>query len=687
MDPRGVTATVGQENGQRPAGIRLAARRCPRAWGFGARTTSLLVVSALFSAAVVPFSTAMEAGDLGRVLVLAPGPNGRLGSVEASDFAEGLSDPGGRLTIADVTSGALADRFAPGAVFAQPARLRNGAVWVRLRLHSELGEDHVWWLDPGSWGVAELFVPTGDGFVVSRSGAFVPPSQRSAPEVDLRLDTLKLSIPKGPRDVTVFLRLQDELSLARERQVVARLFPELEPSWRRPGRGFVFLQAVTLGVLLALGLYHVVLFARLRERVYLLFGLSVLGRAVLVAADSRVLLEFVWPGAGRWDCAFRLFQGPLWIVPFFLFFMAFLSTKEDSARLHRLLGLLLIPAILEPLLTWLRPAWYGPVLSGQYIVWAIVPIGVALGALRRHSQEAAIFLAANLVMLGYSISFTLNLTGVGVTLPLWGYFVGEIASATLFSIAVAAHIRRLRREKESAREEGASAELLLKRRELEGVLLAGELGEARLQVLRNQIQPHFLFNTLNSVSALMHLDVAEAERKLALLADLLRSALAEHGGNEVPLGDEIDFVSRYLEIEQTRFPRRLSVVWDTEPASLDALVPHLILQPLVENAVRHGIAPRSGPGTVRVRSRIEEGMLILEVRDDGVGLSRRIPGREGVGLSNTRARLKHLYGAAASLVVGEAASGGFVATVTLPLRRFERSVGNSAVSGAGAGAS
>ncbi len=676
---------MGQQRGRRLAGIRPAARRHLCAWGFGVLTAFQLVVSAVCSEAGEPRPTATQAGNPGRVLVLAPGRSGRFERVEVSDFAELLSDPGGRLTLADVTSGDLASRFAPGAEFIQPAGLRSGTVWVRLRLHSELAADHVWWLDPGSWGVAELFVPVGDGFTVARSGAFVPPGQRSAPEVDLRLSTLKLSIPKGPQDVTVLLRLQTELSLARDRQVVARLFPELEPDWRRPGRGFVFLQAVTLGVLLALGLYHVVLFVRLRERVYLLFGLSVLGRAVLVAADSRILLEFVWPGSGRWDYAFRLFQGPVWVVPFFLFFMAFLSTKEDSPQLHRLLGMLLVPASLEPLLTWLRPAWYGPVLSGQYIAWAIVPIGVALGALRRHRQEAAIFLAANLVMLGYSISFTLNLTGVGVTLPLWGYFVGEIASATLFSIAVAAHIRRLRREKESARLEEASAELLLKRRELESVLLAGELGEARLQVLRNQIQPHFLFNTLNSISALMHLDVAEAERKLALLADLLRSALAEHGGNEVPLGEEIDFVSRYLEIEQTRFPKRLSVVWDTEPACLDALVPHLILQPLVENAVRHGIAPRSGPGTVRVRSRIEEGKLILEVRDDGVGLSGRVPGREGVGLSNTRARLKHLHGAAASLVVGEAAGGGFVATVTLPLRRSERLADGWAVRGAGVG--
>jgi LytS/YehU family sensor histidine kinase len=219
---------------------------------------------------------------------------------------------------------------------------------------------------------------------------------------------------------------------------------------------------------------------------------------------------------------------------------------------------------------------------------------------------------------------------------------------------------------------------LLKRRELETVLLRGELSEVRLKVLRNQLQPHFLFNTLNSISALMHLDVAEAEHKLRLLADLLRSALVERNGNEVRLRDEVDFVARYLEIEKTRFPQRLSVVWETAPDTFDALVPHLVLQPLAENAVRHGIAPRSRRGTVRIRSWREDDTLHLEVCDDGVGPTTRSSPREGVGLSNTRARLFHLYGEGGQLHLGEAEGGGFLASVTLPFHTVEKSGGAQA---------
>jgi hypothetical protein len=607
-----------------------------------------------------------------RLVDLGPGPNGELrgaGLYEASDL---LLDPEGKLTILDVSTEEIGRHFVRNQSYFKPLDVKNGTVWVRFRLRSDLPADHVWWLYPRYWGVAELYLPERGGFSVSRSGAFVAPYERSAPEANLRLYFLKLPVPAGPQEITAYLRLHADLYLGPDRAVIPSLQPELKSGWRRPESGAVFLQAVTLGVLLALGLYHVVLFVRVRERCYLLFGLALLGRGLLVAADSRVLLEFVWPDAPRWDFTFRLFQGPLWVVPFFLFFTAFLGTRAVTPRLHRVLNLLLIPSLAEPLLTWLRPSWYGPVLNAQYLVWAIVPILVALGALRRHSKEALIFLAANPIMLAYSISQALNQTGLRVDLPLWGGLVGEMAAAVLFSVAVAEHIRRLRRERERARREEAQSELMLKRRELETVLLRGELSEVRLKVLRNQLQPHFLFNTLNSISALMHLDVAEAEHKLRLLSDLLRSALVERNGNEVRLRDEVDFVARYLEIEKTRFPQRLAVVWQTASNTLDALVPHLVLQPLAENAVRHGIAPRSRRGTVTIRSWRQDDTLHLEVSDDGVGPTSRSGTREGVGLSNTRARLFHLYGDGGQLQLGEAQGGGFVASVTLPFHMVEK---------------
>ena len=135
------------------------------------------------------------------------------------------------------------------------------------------------------------------------------------------------------------------------------------------------------------------------------------------------------------------------------------------------------------------------------------------------------------------------------------------------------------------------------------------LVEARLQTLQRQLQPHFLFNTLNTISALMHRDVEAADAMIARLSDLLRMSLQMVGVQEVPLTQELDFLSKYLEIEQTRFRDRLTVVFDVQPDTFDALVPNLILQPLVENAIKHGIGPRPSPGTITIRSRRVGGLL------------------------------------------------------------------------------
>ncbi len=178
-------------------------------------------------------------------------------------------------------------------------------------------------------------------------------------------------------------------------------------------------------------------------------------------------------------------------------------------------------------------------------------------------------------------------------------------------------------------------------RELRSAQLETRLIEAQLQALQRQLQPHFLFNTLNTISALMHRDVEAADATIARLSDLLRMSLQQVGVQEVPLKDELDFLSKYLEIEQTRFRDRLTVVFDIHPDTLDALVPNLLLQPLVENAIKHGIGPRPTPGQIAVRARRAGAMLEVDVQDNGVGLSaaRLTDFNRGVGLSNTRSRL------------------------------------------------
>ena len=184
-------------------------------------------------------------------------------------------------------------------------------------------------------------------------------------------------------------------------------------------------------------------------------------------------------------------------------------------------------------------------------------------------------------------------------------------------------------------------------RELRASQLETRLVEAQLAALQQQLQPHFLFNTLHAVSALMHKDVDAADRTLMQLSDLLRLTLDSIGQQEIRLKSELEFLSKYLEIEQTRFADRLVVRFDIQPDTLDALVPNLILQPLVENAIKHGVARKVGAGHICITARHDADKLWMEVRDDGVGLSEEgwLALEKGIGVSTTRARLSHLFGA------------------------------------------
>src|SRR5688500_3483723 len=206
-------------------------------------------------------------------------------------------------------------------------------------------------------------------------------------------------------------------------------------------------------------------------------------------------------------------------------------------------------------------------------------------------------------------------------------------------------------------------------KELSSAQLETRLVEARLHTLQRQMQPHFLFNTLNTISALMHRDVEAADAMIARLSDLLRMSLQRVGVQEVPLKEELDFLSKYLEIEQTRFRDRLTVVFDVQSDTLHALVPNLLLQPLVENAIKHGIGPRPTPGQIAVRARRSGAMLELDVQDNGVGLSaaRLTDFNRGVGLSNTRSRLDHLYGSLHRFEFRQPAEGGLLVCIAIPM--------------------
>ncbi len=210
-----------------------------------------------------------------------------------------------------------------------------------------------------------------------------------------------------------------------------------------------------------------------------------------------------------------------------------------------------------------------------------------------------------------------------------------------------------------------------KERALHATQLAEQLQKARLAALEAQVRPHFLFNALNTVAMLIRTDRrAEAVETTAALGDLLRRSLAHSDEVEVPLARELEFVRQYLALERLRMPDRLKPEIDVEAGALRALVPNLILQPLLENAVRHGIGGASTAGSVRVLARVQGGHLSIAVEDDGPGFA-ALPPREGLGLANVRKRLRELVAGgstAPALEFGNGAQGGARVSLWLPLR-------------------
>ncbi len=271
------------------------------------------------------------------------------------------------------------------------------------------------------------------------------------------------------------------------------------------------------------------------------------------------------------------------------------------------------------------------------------------------ATHAGLALALSLVdgLWGWLAIGWLGANRSALSLPLW--CLGRLDQSLFLYLSLAGGALVLRRRRE------------LDALALRGARLEGRLLGARLHVLALQLQPHFLFNTLNAVSELVHRDAATAAGLIRRLRTLLDRSMADDTGQEIPLREEVDLLEAYAEIQRVRFAGALTVEVTIDPALLDLVVPRLVLQPLVENAIRHGTSQRAAAGRVAVRGRRQGALLVLEVENDGRGL---IPGpvREGVGLGNTRARLHELYGADARLELGTAPRGPTLARIELPLR-------------------
>lgn len=307
--------------------------------------------------------------------------------------------------------------------------------------------------------------------------------------------------------------------------------------------------------------------------------------------------------------------------------------------------------------------WYVFAVLALPVVWLARRIPVEFADWRRrltvHLAASIVFSMLWMVLRALLVT-ELELTEGQGSFEFWVAFKHALVATFFFNgllywviISVTHTVRFYRRDRE---------------REVRTAELENRLTHARLQALQMQLNPHFLFNTLHAISSLMHKDVNAAEGMLIRLGDLLRYALESTGEQEVTLRQELDFLERYVEIEKTRFGDRLCVETRIAPATLDALLPNLLLQPIIENAIQHGIEPHARPGRIELSAERRGDSLRVEVRDNGDGLPGGGRPEEGIGLSNSRARLQQLYGEQAQFELNNAPGGGLAVTIGVPWR-------------------
>jgi two-component system LytT family sensor kinase len=314
-----------------------------------------------------------------------------------------------------------------------------------------------------------------------------------------------------------------------------------------------------------------------------------------------------------------------------------------------------LSALLTPLIVWAGRRWplekqrLGRLLALHFLLsicWAVT----------RLTLEAGFHLTWNEF---WPIQPPITVTSEISLLFLFGFHHAVIAYWVVLSIQTA--MRYYARFQERAQ-----AALLS---DLRASQLEAQVAQARLGTLKAQLQPHFLFNTLNAIVVLVRQQKGrQAEETLARFSDLLRAVLADMEAQEVSLARELEYLKLYLSIEQLRFSDRLRVEFDVDPELLDAAVPHMGLQPIVENAIRHCVGARSTPGAISIGAHRVGDQLRVTVRDDGPGFSAQCAqAGMGLGLTNTRARLKQLYGDAAELRTETGEAGGAIVTLVLPL--------------------
>ncbi|MDB4915151.1 MAG: histidine kinase internal region [Gemmatimonadetes bacterium] len=350
--------------------------------------------------------------------------------------------------------------------------------------------------------------------------------------------------------------------------------------------------------------------------------------------------------------------GPAAITGVLLVLIGAISAVVDSFAPHRLVDARgqLLPMSLGAIL-WIE--------GGTYFRW--VPFAIVAVAVARWSARAPAMLQLGLhlivgpaciaafALLGTAANGTWN-RGLRVALTM-----GGSQGLMLYAVSTGAYL-------------GIAAILRSHETALTARVLETQLADARLDALRVQLQPHFLFNSLHAISSLIATAPADAQRMITLLAELLRSTLDQSSATEVALSDELAWIERYLSLQRLRFGAKLQVAISAAPAALSARVPPLVLQPLVENALVHGTDPETGAASVVISATVHGARLVLVVSDSGPGLAGRTGGARvragsGVGLRNTRERLQAAYGDEHSMELAQSVARGTTVTLDLPLHR------------------
>lgn len=338
------------------------------------------------------------------------------------------------------------------------------------------------------------------------------------------------------------------------------------------------------------------------------------------------------------------------------YLMMLYYNEVEAFKIWRTLGIHTVNFLLWALLLPLLNYWFEryPIQSSS---WSTKSVAVLLSILTSffHEFVSSFMYAIPASLLGFyplgEDIFAYIIKGLKIAVPnrILEYWI-------LYAVLTAVQMQRRYRNKE-----------------LELAQVESQLSNARLNALRLQLQPHFLFNTLNTISSLMEINVNAAQKVVSRLGGLLRFVLDKDKRNFIPLREELAFVRNYLDIEQTRFHDRLSVHYDIDEATQEIWVPHLILQPLVENAIKHGFSRRSNEGKIEVITRKHRDQLELLIRDDGNGtdFSQEDLLQAGIGLSNVKHRLELLYGEAAGMEIETQSEKGFSVRILLPLEKSD----------------